>query len=132
LIITADTNVLVRAVVGDDPQQSAMASAALRQADAIAVPLPVLCELVWVLRRAYGFAEGEISGALRALIDADNVRLDRPAAEAGLALLEAGGDFAEGVIAHEGQWLGGAMVVSFDRHAVVLLKAQGIEAELLS
>jgi len=38
LIITADTNVLVRAVVGDDPQQSAMASAALRQADAIAVP----------------------------------------------------------------------------------------------
>jgi hypothetical protein len=44
LNLTADTNVLVRAVVGDDPQQSAVASAALRQADAIAVPLPVLCE----------------------------------------------------------------------------------------
>lgn len=132
MIITADTNVLVRAVVGDDPQQSAMASVALRQADAIAVPLPVLCELVWVLRRAYGFADAEISSALRALIDADNVRLDRPAAEAGLALLEAGGDFADGVIAHEGQWLGGDLFVSFDRQAVALLRTQGIAAELLS
>ena len=131
MILIADTNVLVRALVGDDRQQSAIASAALRQADAIAVPLPVLCELVWVLRRAYDFADAEISEALRALIEADNVRLDRPAAEAGLALLEAGGDFADGVIAHDGQWLGGDVFVSFDRQAVALLKAQGIAAELL-
>lgn len=111
MILIADTNVLVRALVGDDQQQSALASAALRQ--------------------AYGFADAEISGALRALIEADTVRLDRPAAEAGLALLEAGGDFADGVIAHEGQWLGGDVFVSFDRQAVALLKAQGIAADLL-
>ena len=73
----------------------------------------------------------EISGALRALIEAGTVRLDRSAAEAGLALLEAGGDFADGVIAHEGQWLGGDVFVSFDRQAVALLKAQGIAADLL-
>jgi hypothetical protein len=30
------------------------------------------------------------------------VSMDRPAVEAGLAVLEAGGDFADGVIAHEG------------------------------
>ncbi len=60
MIITADTNVLVRAVVADDPGQAAAAIEALRQAEAIAVPLPVLCELVWVLRRAYGFHVAEM------------------------------------------------------------------------
>ena len=132
MILTADTNVLVRAVVGDDPQQSAIASAALREADAIAVPLPVLCELVWVLRRAYRFADAEISEAIRTLIDANSVRVDRAAAEAGLALLEAGGDFADGVIAHQGQWLGGERFVSFDHQAVSLLQAQGVAAQLLA
>ena len=49
--ITADTNVLVRALVQDDPEQAKSASALLEQAELMAVPLPVLCELVWVLRR---------------------------------------------------------------------------------
>lgn len=131
MIITADTNVLVRAVVVDDPGQAAAAIEALRQAEAIAVPLPVLCELVWVLRRAYGFQVTEISGAIRALLDAEGVRVDRSAVEAGMALLEAGGDFADGVIAHEGQWLGGEVFVSFDRQAVALLQAQGVAAQRL-
>jgi predicted nucleic-acid-binding protein len=131
VIITADTNVLVRAVVADDPGQAAAAIEALRQAEAIAVPLPVLCELVWVLRRAYGFQVAEISGSIRALLDAEGVRVDRSAVEAGLALLEAGGDFADGVIAHEGQWLGGEVFVSFDRQAVALLQAQGVAAQRL-
>ncbi len=59
------------------------------------------------------------------------MRVVRPAVEAGLALLEAGGDFADGLIAHEGQWLGGEMFVSFDRQAVALLKTRGVAAELL-
>ena len=131
MILTADTNVLVRAVVADDPGQAAAAIEALRQAEAIAVPLPVLCELVWVLRRAYGFQAAEIIGAIRALLDAEGVMVDRSAVEAGLALLEAGGDFADGVIAHEGQWLGGEVFVSFDRQAVALLQAQGVAAQRL-
>ena len=49
--ITADTNVLVRALVQDDPGQARAASALLEQAELVAVPLPVLCELVWVLHR---------------------------------------------------------------------------------
>ena len=49
--ITADTNVLVRALVQDDPEQAKSASALLEQAELVAIPLPVLCELVWVLRR---------------------------------------------------------------------------------
>jgi len=129
--ITADTNILVRALVADDPGQAAEASQLLREASSIAVPVPVLCELVWVLKRVYGFAVADIGTAIRSLLAAGTVRLDRPAVEAGLALLEAGGDFADGVIAHQGQWLGGDVFVSFDRQAVALLQQQGVAAELI-
>jgi len=51
--------------------------------------------------------------------------------EAGLSALDAGGDFADGVIAHEGNWLGAEEFVSFDSKAVSMLKAQGSRARLL-
>ncbi len=57
--------------------------------------------------------------------------MNRPAAEAGLAILDAGGDFADGVIAYEGVWLGGEVFVSFDKRAVKLLDTQGAAARLL-
>ena len=85
--ITADTNVLVRAVVADDPAQSQVAIAALRAAEQIAVAVPALCEFVWVLRRVYAFPVAEISAAIRALMEAGNVSLDRAAVEAGLLQL---------------------------------------------
>ncbi len=129
--ITADTNVLVRAVVGDDPSQSEAAIAALRGAERIAVTLPALCEFVWVLRRVYSFPVADISAAIRALMAAGNVSIDRAAVEVGLFQLEAGGDFADAVIAHQGQWLGGDTFLSLDRQAVALLQQQGIAAELL-
>ena len=129
--ITTDTNVLVRALVADEPAQAAEASRVLREAASIAVPLPVLCELVWVLKRVYGFGIADIAAAIRSLLVAGHVRLDRAAVEAGLALLEVGGDFADGVIAHQGQWLGGDTFVSFDRQAVALLREQGVATQLL-
>lgn len=129
--ITADTNVLVRAVVRDDEQQACAAEKVLREAAIIAVALPSLCEFVWVLRRVYGLDPADIAAAVRALLDTANLVVNRPAAEAGLAMLEAGGDFADGVIAHEGNWLGGETFVSFDRKAVALLLEQGGSAALL-
>jgi predicted nucleic-acid-binding protein len=58
--------------------------------------------------------------------------VNRPAAEAGLAALEAGGDFADGVIAYEGKWLGADAFVTFDKKAVKLMEAQGVSARLLT
>jgi predicted nucleic-acid-binding protein len=43
--------------------------------------------------------------------------------EAGLALLDAGGDFADGVIAYEGNWFGAETFLSFDKTAVRLMAA---------
>ena len=129
--ITADTNVLVRALTGDDPQQSGVAQAELAAAEGIALALPALFELVWVLAREYKIPTADIARAVRRLIETAGVAVNRPAAEAGLAMLEAGWDFADGVIAFEGNWLGGEAFVSFDRRAVDLLRARGVAARLL-
>jgi len=126
--ITADTNVLVRAAVGDDPVQSPAAAAALRAASLIAVTTPALCEFVWVLSRAYKRSAAEIAGAIRRLLATDNVAADRLAAEAGLAFLEANGDFADGVIAYEGAQLGADVFLSFDEDAVALAKTRQLDA----
>jgi predicted nucleic-acid-binding protein len=130
--ITADTNVLVRAVTGDHQQQSRIAQAALKRADVVAISIPALCEMVWVLAKGYKVPSGEISEVIRQLINAANVVVNRPAAEAGLALLDIGGDFADGVIAYEGSWLGADTFASFDKRAVKLLEARGQAALLLS
>jgi predicted nucleic-acid-binding protein len=130
--ITVDTNVLVRAVVGDDARQARTAAKLLKEAELIAISLPCLCEFVWVLRRVYNFGQQEISAALEALLDTSNVAVNRPAADAGMAILNEGGDFADGLIAYEGNWLGGETFVSFDKKAISLIAKQGQPAKLLT
>lgn len=129
--ITADTNVLARAILQDDPSQCRTARKLLKDATLIAVSLPSLCELVWILRQGAKLSKEDVSTAIRALLDTGNVVMNRPAVEVGLKSLDAGGDFADGVIAYEGNWLGGETFVSFDKKAVALLTAQGQSTRLL-
>ncbi|HEY6352140.1 MAG TPA: type II toxin-antitoxin system VapC family toxin [Candidatus Angelobacter sp.] len=129
--ITADTNVLIRAAVQDDPHQARMAAKILQEAELVAVPIPVLCEFVWVLRRGYKKSVSDVSDAIHRLMKSTNVVLNRLAADAGLSTLNAGGDFADGAIAYEGNWLGAEEFVSFDSKAVSLLQSRGIRARLL-
>ncbi|MBB4372586.1 putative nucleic-acid-binding protein [Bradyrhizobium sp. cir1] len=128
--ITADTNILVRAWVEDDAEQAKAAHAILKKADVVAISITALCELVWVLAYSYRISPSAIADAIRQLINAENVVVNRPLAEAGLAFLDAGGDFADGVIAHEGNWLGADTFVSFDKRAVKLIEASGGLARL--
>ncbi len=130
--IAVDTNVLLRDALHDDRRQTPIASKTLQSAELVVVPTPVLCEFVWVMRRLYKRSAAEIALSIRLLMSGDNVELDRPAIEAGLEVLEADGDFADGVIAYEGYWLGAEEFVSFDKKAVYLLKSQGKRARLLS
>lgn len=130
--ITADTNVLLRAVVADDEAQSAKAIEVLDRAELVAVGLQALCEFVWVLARRYAVSRTDVAASIRRLMETHNVAANRPAVEAGLSMLEAGGDFADGVIAYEGEWAGAETFVSFDRRAVSILAAQGRRAKLLA
>lgn len=130
--VTVDTNVLVRAITGDHPRQSKLAQRELANADFVALTLPALCELVWVLARGYKISNLEIADAIRRLIDSANVLVNRPAVATGLAHLEAGGNFADGIIVYEGNWLGGETFISFDKEAVKLTQASGVSARLVS
>jgi hypothetical protein len=84
------------------------ASRVMREASSDAISLPVLCELVWVWQRAVCLAMA--------------VWLARPAVEAGLAPQEAGGGLVDGVIALEGQWLGGYTSISLNLRSVAPLR----------
>ena len=129
--VTADTNVLIRSVVRDDKSQAQIADAVLEEATLVAVSLPCLCEYVWVLRSVYGFTDKDIAESIRILAATEKVAMNRNAVEAGLAVLEAGGDFADGVMAFEGNWMGADTFVSFDRKAITLLAKQGASVRLL-
>jgi predicted nucleic-acid-binding protein len=129
--IAVDTNVLVRAAVRDEPEQTTAATRLMGRAKMVAIAVPSLCEFVWVLRSVYRFQSPEIAKAIRTLLAAANVETNRPAIDAGLAVLDAGGDFADGVIAYEGRWLGTETFVSFDKKAVEMLAGLGESARVL-
>jgi predicted nucleic-acid-binding protein len=131
LNVTVDTNVLVRSAVRDNESQARVADEILRNAPLVVITMPCLCEFVWVLERNYKFDREEIARSVELLCDAPNVSANRPTLEAGLKTLKAGGDFADGVIAFEGSWLGGETFVSFDKRAVALLAKQGQATRLL-
>ena len=130
--ITADTNLLLRDALQDEPRQARLAAKILQGAELVAVPVPMLCEFVWVLRRGYKKPAAEIADAIHRLMRSANVVMNRPAVEAGLAVMDAGGDFADGAIAFEGDWLGAEEFLSFDKDAVLLLRSQGKRARALS
>lgn len=129
---TVDTNILLRAFLDDHPAQSPAAQEALNGVELLAVTLPTLCEFAWVLRKGYKRSRQELSVALETIIGIPNISVDRPAVEAGLSLVAAGGDFADGVIAYEGKRLGADIFFTFDRAAAELLAKAGIATSLLT
>lgn len=117
--------------MGDDERQAQIAQQALARAETVALTLPALCELCWVLRRGCKLSSEEITRAIQLLIESAHIVVDRPGFDAGLALLDEGGDFTDGVIAHGGTMLGAETFVSFHKAAVRHLAANGRSARLL-
>jgi len=116
--ITADTNVLLRLVLADNETQGLAAIETMEGASLVAISVHSLCELAWVLGARNAVPRLDIAAAIRGLVDASNVIVNRPEAEPGLRVLDAGGDFADGVIAFDGQFLGGETFTSFDKKAM--------------
>jgi predicted nucleic-acid-binding protein len=127
----ADTNVLLRFVLDDDPQQYKLALDALEKSETVAVTNHALCEMAWVLRSRYGVSRSAIAATIRGLLETRNVVLDSATVNAGMATLESGADFSDGVIDYEGRWLGGETFVSFDKRAVAALEKHGRKVKLL-
>lgn len=77
-MIALDTNILVRFLVEDDPDQTARVRKLLQRAvdadETCYVSDVAFCELVWVLERSYKFRREEIGGALSRLLRARHLR----------------------------------------------------------
>jgi predicted nucleic-acid-binding protein len=129
--IIADTNVLLRSALNDDPVQSRLAQETLAQATAVIVGSTSLCEFAWVLNRTYKFSKSQVALAILNLVESPRVVVDRSAVDAGLNAMRFGADFADAVIAYEGGMAGGDVFVSFDKKAVAALEKQGQKASVL-
>ena len=124
-MIALDTNVLVRFLVQDDPDQAGIATALFDQltdADPGFVSREVLVELVWVLERAYGYARSDIAAALDGLLSAIELVIEA-ADDVGQAVERyrtEGFGFADLMIAAAARRAGARELVTFDRKAARL------------
>ena len=120
-MIGLDTNVLARYIVRDDARQTAAATRLIESecsADAPGiVTLVVLCELVWVLGRAYGYGRADVAGVLRRILAAEDLRCERSElAWRALNEYERGkADFADFVIGLSGREEKATATCTFDR-----------------
>lgn len=124
-MIALDTNVLVRFLVQDDPEQARIANMVLDQLTDAApgfVGREVLVELVWVLERAYGYQRTDIAAALDGLLSAIELVIEA-ADEVGVAVDRYRNDgfgFADLMIAAAARRADATELVTFDRKAARL------------
>lgn len=111
-----DTNVVVRHLVGDEPEQAARATAVIA-AGQVFVSTTVLLESDWVLRSTYGYSGARVAAALRALAGLEEVTVEDPLllAEA-LDRAERGMDFADAL--HLGAAARCETMLTFDRRFI--------------
>ena len=119
-----DTNIVVRYLTGDQPEQAARARTAIDSGH-VFVSTTVLLESDWVLRSVYGFSGEEVATALRAFAGLPSVSVDSPTliAEA-LDRAEDGMDFADAL--HLGAASHCETMLTFDRRFIEMAKDTSI------
>ena len=127
-MIGLDTNILVRFLVQDDPEQSARARSLIEKAIDSETPCfvsdIVLCEMVWVLERSYKTRRFDIGRILGHLLRARHLTFT--SLERLFAALESyhagNGDFADYLIQEHSRAEGYETIATFDGD---LLKESG-------
>src|SRR5690348_9895169 len=124
-MIGIDTNILVRYVVQDDARQAALANqfieTTLSDDEPGWIASVVLCEFVWVLEAAYGYARNAIVPTLQRLFEVDRFRVEAPAlAWCALDEYRNGADFSDALIALANEAEGCGYTATLDRAAAKL------------
>ncbi|RJL15806.1 type II toxin-antitoxin system VapC family toxin [Paracoccus siganidrum] len=123
-MIAIDTNIVVRYLTGDHPEQSGRAREIV-DGQPVFVPVTVVLETEWVLRSAYGYKPGDVARALRAFGGLPQVTIEDAATVAtAFELAERGMDFADAL--HLGRSAGQETFLTFDRRFVKAAQAAGI------
>lgn len=122
-MLAIDTNLIVRYLTGDHPQQSERARI-LIDGQPIFVAQTVMLEVEWVLRSAYEYDAADITRALRASAGLPTVTVeDGAVVAAALDLTERGMDFADALHLCKSAHCEG--FATFDRKFITLAKAAG-------
>ena len=125
-MIGLDTNVLVRLVVGDDPEQTSRAKRYIERYCTPESPgfinCVVLAELVWVLDISYGYGRPEIASVVEGLLaGGDRIIEHHDSVRASLGDYRTGKmDFADALISHINSDRGCETTATFDRKAAAL------------
>jgi len=122
-MLAVDTDVIVRLLAADHPEQSPRARGFI-EANPVWIATTVLLEAEWVLRAVYRFAPTAVGAALRALAGLPTVTLEHPGRVAtALGWLDAGLDFADAL--HLAAAGGQAGFVTFDARLIAAAPADG-------
>ena len=115
-MIALDTNVMVRLITRDDPEQTRGADALLSAKDeTFFLADMVLAELSWVLTRCYSFSRPEIAEVMAALLDRlDVVFEDEERVRIAVRHYLDGLDLADGLILGTAKATGCEALASFD------------------
>ena len=122
-MIGLDTNVLARFLTQDDARQSARATRLIEKAihagDALFINQVVLCELAWVLARAYDFGKSELIAVFEKILLARQFEIeDKASIWAAFAEFKASkADFADCLIGIKNLKAGCAATYTFDQAA---------------
>ena len=119
-MIALDTNVLVRFLTGDDPDQQADASVLLEglsPADPGFVVHEVVLELVWVLSRGYGLSRERIAEILMDLLETRGLLFENAAdvAHAAAEYGRGGPEFADRMILAAAERMSALPLYTFDK-----------------
>lgn len=124
-MVAVDTNVLVRFLVDDDPDQS-RAARALFDSEVVWIPKTVILESNWVLCSLFGLTDVEVVRALSRLVSVENVQIeDSTAVGDALALVERGMELADAL--HLLSRPRDARFVSFDKQLVKRARRAGAD-----
>jgi predicted nucleic-acid-binding protein len=121
-MIGLDTNILLRAITGDDPVVTPMAEhvlSSLTDGEPGAVNGVVLAELAWTMRTRYGYARTEIASIIEGLTGRPAIHVgDRDAVMAAITRSrDEGLDFADALIAELNRAYGCSTTLTFDQKA---------------
>lgn len=112
-----DTNVLVRHLTGDPPDQAARASAYLAGADDLLLPDLILAEVAYVLESYYEAPRAQVAETLRAILAFPAVRVaDAELLQRAVEVYDVHRlDFADAYLVASAERTGVNLVASFDR-----------------
>lgn len=120
-MIGLDTNILIRYITQDDKKQALKVEKEIEKAESqnekLLIQPVVICEVIWVLESAYGFAKSEILPAIDQILRTAQFRIiDKDVCWKALGdYSEKKGDFADYYIGRSNQNNSAKITLTFDK-----------------